>query len=66
MLVLLKMINYAKNLAIHNKAIDAVYQRFEALLPKWIDFVKQSFLSRASQKHYIELLKERHNNLFGE
>ncbi len=56
----------AKNLAINDKVLQSIYQRFEAILPQWLSFIKQSFLSKASQKQYIQLVKERHGNLFGE
>ena len=31
---------------------------------KHIDFIKQSFLSKSMQKNYIELIQEKHQNLF--
>lgn len=55
----------ATSLKISDKALDAVYKRFEAILPVWISWVKQSNLSKNSQKDYILLLNDRHKKLFG-
>lgn len=55
----------ASNMNIHSKVLDSIYLRFEKNLPLWIDFIKQSFLSKASQKIYIKLIKTKHQNLFG-
>ncbi len=55
----------ASNMNLHSKVLDNIYQRFEKILPSWIDFIKQSFLSKAKQKEYIELIKTKHHNFFG-
>lgn len=54
----------ASSLKISDKSLDSIYQRFEAILPSWISLIKQSFLSKSTQKEYIELLTKRHKKLF--
>jgi serine/threonine-protein kinase HipA len=54
----------ASNLEINTKVLNSIYAKFEKALPNWIDFIKQSFLSKAMQKNYIELLQTKHKNLF--
>jgi len=54
----------ATSLKITDKALQAIYSRFEAVLPIWVSWVKQSFLSKHMQEEYIELLNERYKKLF--
>ena len=54
----------ASNLEINTKVLNSIYAKFEKALPNWIEFIKQSFLSKAMQKNYIELLQTKHKNLF--
>ncbi|MBL0079063.1 MAG: HipA domain-containing protein [Bacteroidetes bacterium] len=54
----------ASNLEINTKVLNSIYAKFENALTNWIDFIKQSFLSKAMQKNYIELLQTKHKNLF--
>lgn len=54
----------ASNLEINTKVLNSIYAKFANALPNWIDFIKQSFLSKAMQKNYIELLQTKHKNLF--
>jgi serine/threonine-protein kinase HipA len=54
----------AISMNINTKVLDSIYTKFEKALPKWIDFIKQSFLSKTMQKNYIELLQTKHQNLF--
>jgi serine/threonine-protein kinase HipA len=54
----------ALSMEINTKVLDSIYTKFEKVLPKWIEFIKQSFLSKAMQKNYIELIQSKHQNLF--
>lgn len=54
----------AESLKINEKSLQAIYKRFNKILPKWILFIGQSFLSKEMQKDYIELIEKRHKNLF--
>lgn len=54
----------AANMGINTKSVENIYIRFASVLPIWIRFIKQSFLSKAMQEQYIELIGIRHANLF--
>jgi len=54
----------ALSMNINTKALESIYTKFEKVLPNWIDFIKQSFLSKTMQKKYIELIQGKHKNLF--
>ncbi len=54
----------ALSMNINTKALESIYAKFEKVLPKWIDFIKQSFLTKSMQKKYIELIESKHNILF--
>jgi serine/threonine-protein kinase HipA len=54
----------ALSMDINTKVLGSIYTKFEKVLPKWIDFIKQSFLSKSMQKNYIELIQAKHQNLF--
>lgn len=55
---------FAISMNINTKVLASIYAKFEKVLPSWIEFIKQSFLSKAMQKNYIELIKTKHQNLF--
>jgi len=54
----------ALSMNINPKALESIYSKFKKILPNWIAFIKQSFLSKAMQKSYIELIETKHQNLF--
>lgn len=54
----------ALSIGINTKVLESIYTKFEKVLPNWIEFIKQSFLSKAMQKNYIELIQAKHQNLF--
>lgn len=54
----------AESLKINEKSLQAIYNRFNKVLPKWIAFIQQSFLSKEMQENYIELLNFKHKKLF--
>lgn len=54
----------ATSMNINTKVLVRIYTKFEKILPNWIEFIKQSFLSKAMQKSYIELIEAKHQNLF--
>lgn len=53
-----------ESLRINEKSLDAIYNRFNKILPKWSLFIKQSLLSKEMQNDYIHLITQRHRNLF--
>lgn len=54
----------AESLKINEKSLNAIYNRFDKVLPKWITFIQQSFLSKEMQENYIDLLYSKHKKLF--
>ncbi|MBP6154850.1 MAG: HipA domain-containing protein [Chitinophagales bacterium] len=54
----------ASSMNINTKVVESIYVKFERALPNWIDFIKQSFLTKSMQKNYIELLQVKYQNLF--
>ena len=54
----------ALSMDINAKVLESIYTKFERASPNWIAFIKQSFLSKAMQKTYIELIQAKHKNLF--
>lgn len=54
----------ASSLKINEKSIQSIYERFKKVLPEWIAFIRQSFLSKEMQNNYIELLNTKHKKLF--
>src|SRR5690606_15038977 len=50
----------AESLKINEKSLQSIYSRFNKVLPKWISFIEQSFLSKEMQENYMELLNTRH------
>lgn len=54
----------AASLKINEKSLQSIYERYNKVLPEWIAFIRQSFLSRTMQKGYVELLNAKHKKLF--
>ncbi len=54
----------AASLKINEKSLQAIHNRFDKILAKWIAFIQQSFLSKKMQKNYIELLNSKHKKVF--
>lgn len=54
----------ALSLKINEKSLQSIYERFNNVLPEWIVFIKQSFLSKKMQKSYVELLNVKHKKMF--
>lgn len=54
----------AVSLKINEKSLQSIYERFNDVLPEWIAFIKQSFLSKEMQEKYIGLLNIKHKKLF--
>lgn len=55
----------AESLKINEKSLQAIYKRFNKVLPKWVSFIQQSFLSKETQISYIEIITKRNKNIFG-
>lgn len=54
----------ATSLKINDKSLEAIYQRFEAVLPTWNSWIEQSFLSKEMKEEYLQLIQKRHSKLF--
>jgi serine/threonine-protein kinase HipA len=54
----------ATSMQINTKVVENIYEKFEKVLPSWIDFIKQSFLSKSMQKKYITLIQSKFNIMF--
>ncbi|MBU6158829.1 MAG: HipA domain-containing protein [Bacteroidetes bacterium] len=54
----------ATSLKISDKSLEAIYKRFEVVLPTWILWIEQSFLSEELKEGYISLINQRHKKLF--
>lgn len=46
----------ANSLNINEKSLQSIYSRFKKVLPKWKDFIEQSFLTKETQNLYMQLL----------
>ena len=53
----------AHSLKINHKSLGAIYKRFDAILPTWIDWIQQSFLSEQLKEDYIRVLNTKHQKL---
>jgi serine/threonine-protein kinase HipA len=53
----------AISLNINEKSLQAIYNRFVAIIPAWEALITQSFLSAATQKAYISLIQEQRNKV---
>jgi serine/threonine-protein kinase HipA len=54
----------ATSLKISDKSLEAIYKRYEAILPIWLSWIEQSFLSQEMKEVYIKLLNQRFEKLF--
>lgn len=54
----------ASNLKINDKSLHSIYARFEKILPIWIEFIDQSFLSLEFKENYTEMIIKKHKKLF--
>ena len=54
----------AASLKINEKSLNAIYNRFNKVLPKWIACIEESFLSKEMQAKYIDLLNSKHKKIF--
>ncbi len=50
---------------IPDKAAENILNKYAKLSNKWLDFVNQSFLSKEMMEHYSQLIKKKHDQLFG-
>lgn len=55
----------ASSMDINEKVLFKIYNKFNSVLPTWIEFIKQSYLSKAMQDKYIQLIKAKHQSFFG-
>jgi serine/threonine-protein kinase HipA len=54
----------ATSLKINDKSLEAIYKRFEDILPAWNTCIEQSFLSEDMKEEYLKLIQKRHRKLF--
>jgi len=54
----------ATSLKIINKSLEAIYKRFESILPIWLSWIEQSFLSQEMKEEYTKILNQRFEKLF--
>jgi len=55
----------ASSMDINEKVLFRIYNKFNSVLPTWIEFIKQSYLSKVMQDKYIQFIKAKHQSLFG-
>ena len=55
----------ASSMDINEKVLFRIYNKFNSVLPTWIEFIKQSYLSKAMQDKYIQLIKAKLQSFFG-
>lgn len=53
----------ATSLKISNKSLEAIYKRFEAILPTWLSWIDQSFLTEEFKDEYSHLITHRFKKL---
>jgi serine/threonine-protein kinase HipA len=53
----------ATSLKINNKSLEAIYERFEAVLPTWLTWINQSFLTKEFKDEYTHLITHRFKKL---
>ena len=53
----------AHSLKINNKSLGAIYKRFDAIIPTWIDWIQQSFLTEQLKEDYIRVINTKHQRL---
>lgn len=56
----------ATSLHLNEKSLQAIYKRFNTILPQWKDFINQSFLSDEMKAKYIQLITDKFDSLFSE
>ena len=54
----------ATSLHLNEKSLQAIYKRFNAILPQWKGFILQSFLSDEMKAKYIQLITDKFDALF--
>jgi serine/threonine-protein kinase HipA len=54
----------ATSLKISDKSLEAIYKRFEAILPTWLSWIDQSFLTLELKDDYKHLITKRSKKLF--
>jgi len=54
----------ANSLKINEKSLDAIFHRFNEILPTWITWIEQSFLSDSLKEEFIKSVSKKHNRLF--
>ncbi len=53
----------ATSLKINNKSLEAIYVRFESILPTWLSWIDQSFLTEEFKDEYTHLITDRFKKL---
>lgn len=53
----------ATSLKINNKSLEAIYERFESILPTWLSWIDQSFLTEEFKDEYTHLITDRFQKL---
>lgn len=53
----------ATSLKISNKSLGAIYHRYEAILPTWLSWIAQSFLTEEFKDEYTQLVTRRFKKL---
>jgi serine/threonine-protein kinase HipA len=53
----------ATSLKINNKSLEAIYERFESILPTWLSWIDQSFLTEEFKDEYTHLITDRFKKL---
>ncbi len=54
----------ANSLKINEKSVDAIFHRFYEIVPSWIAWIEQSFLSDTFKEDYIHSVSKKHQLLF--
>jgi serine/threonine-protein kinase HipA len=54
----------ANSLKINEKSVDAIFYRFNEILPTWIAWIEQSFLSDSFKEEFIHSVSKKHQRLF--
>ena len=54
----------ADSLHLNEKSLQAIYKRFNTILPQWKGFINQSFLSDEMKAKYIQLITDKFDALF--
>ena len=54
----------ALSMDINTHVLESIYTKFKIILPNWINFIKQRFLSKSMQKSYLEFIQDKFQHLF--